>query len=66
MIFITKYVFRLVFEGDIFGGARIKLWGNPYLNSTTVLFDTWKCYNGVGPALRQGSRGVSSEDVIID
>ena len=38
MIFASKYVFRLVFEGGFLGGAR-NLWGNPYLNSTTVLFD---------------------------
>jgi len=29
----------MVFEGEILGGAR-KIWGNPYLNSTTILFDT--------------------------
>jgi len=29
---------RMVFEGGFFGGMR-KIWGNPYLNSTTVLFD---------------------------
>jgi len=28
----------MVFGGGILGGAR-KIWGNPYLNSTTVLFD---------------------------
>jgi len=32
------YVFRVVFEGGFLGGVR-KFWGNPYLNSTTVLFD---------------------------
>jgi len=31
-----------VFGGGILGGAR-KIWGNPYLNSTTVLFDTAVC-----------------------
>jgi len=31
----------MVCGGGILGGAR-KIWGNPYLNSTTVLFDkTW-------------------------
>jgi len=29
----------MVFGGGILGGAR-NFWGNPYLNSTTVLFDT--------------------------
>jgi len=29
----------MVFGGGILGGMR-KIWGNPYLNSTTVLFDT--------------------------
>jgi len=28
----------MVFGGGILGGMR-KIWGNPYLNSTTVLFD---------------------------
>jgi len=28
----------MVFGGGILGGAR-KIWGNPYLNSMTVLFD---------------------------
>jgi len=28
----------VVFKGGILGGAR-QFWGNPYLNSTTVLFD---------------------------
>jgi len=27
----------VVFKGGILGGAR-QFWGNPYLNSTTVLF----------------------------
>jgi len=27
------------FKGGILGGAR-QFWGNPYLNSMTVLFDT--------------------------
>jgi len=30
----------MVFGGGILGGAH-KIWGNPYLNSTTVLFDNW-------------------------
>ena len=38
MIFGAKYVFTMVFGGSILGCAR-KIWGNPYLNSTTVLFD---------------------------
>jgi len=38
VIFVPKYVFRVVFEGGILGSAR-NFWGNPYLNSTTVLFD---------------------------
>jgi len=38
VIFAPKYVFRVVFEGGFLGGAR-NFWGNPYLNSTTVLFD---------------------------
>jgi len=44
VIFILKYVFRIVFEGGILGGAR-NFWGNPYLNSTTVLFDENKKRN---------------------
>jgi len=40
MIFIPKYVSRVVFKGGILGGAR-QFWDNPYLNSTTVLFDTF-------------------------
>jgi len=35
---VAKYVSRMIFEGGILGGA-IKIWGNPYLNSTTILFD---------------------------
>jgi len=38
VIFIQKYVSKVVFKGGIIGGAR-QFWGNPYLNSTTVLFD---------------------------
>jgi len=38
VIFAPKYVFRVVFEGGFLGGAR-NFWGNPYLNSMTVLFD---------------------------
>jgi len=38
VIFASKYVFRVVFEGGFLGGMR-NFWGNPYLNSTTVLFD---------------------------
>jgi len=29
----------VVFKGSILGGVH-QFWGNPYLNSTTVLFDT--------------------------
>jgi len=32
--FVVKYVSAMVF-----GGGVCKIWGNPYLNSTTVLFD---------------------------
>ena len=39
MIFVAKYVSAMVFEGGILGGVR-KIWGNPYLNNTTVLFDS--------------------------
>jgi len=39
LIVILKYVSRVVFKGGILGGAR-QFWGNPYLNSTIVLFDT--------------------------
>jgi len=28
----------VVFKGNILGGAH-QFWGNPYLNSTTILFD---------------------------
>jgi len=38
VIFVPKYVFRVVFEGGILGDA-LNFLGNPYLNSTTVLFD---------------------------
>jgi len=38
VIFIPKYVSKVVFKGSILGGAR-QFWGNPYWNSTTVLFD---------------------------
>jgi len=38
VIFVPKYVSRVVFKGGILGGAH-QFWGNPYLNSTTVLFD---------------------------
>jgi len=37
VIFVPKYVSRVVFKGGILGGAR-QFWGN-HLNSTTVLFD---------------------------
>jgi len=40
MIFILKYVSRVAFKGDFLGGA-CQFWGNPYLNSTTVLFDNF-------------------------
>jgi len=40
MIFIPKYVSRVVFKGSILGGAR-QFWGNPYLKSMTVLFDRY-------------------------
>jgi len=33
----------MVFRGGILGGAR-KIWGNPYLNSMTVLFDDVSAY----------------------
>jgi len=36
VIFVPKYVSRVVFKDGILGGAR-QFWGNPYLNSTTVL-----------------------------
>jgi len=39
VIFLLRYVSRVVFKGGILGGAR-QFWGNPYLNSATVLFDT--------------------------
>jgi len=38
VIFAPKYVFRVGFEGGFLGGAH-NFWGNPYLNSTTILFD---------------------------
>ena len=38
VIFAPKYVFRVDFEGGFLGSAR-NFWGNPYLKSTTVLFD---------------------------
>ena len=38
MIFVVKYASAMVFGGDVLGGTQ-RIWGNPYLNSTTVLFD---------------------------
>jgi len=38
--FVPKYVSRVVFKDGILGGAR-QFRGNPYLNSTTVLFDNF-------------------------
>jgi len=38
VIFVSKYVSRVVFKGGILGSAR-QFWGKPYLNSMTVLFD---------------------------
>jgi len=38
VVFVAKYVSAMVFGGGILGGTH-KIWGNPYLNSTTVLFD---------------------------
>jgi len=38
VIFVPKYVSRVVFKGGILGGA-CQFWGNLYLYSTTVLFD---------------------------
>jgi len=43
VIFILKYVSRVVFKGGILGSAR-QFWDNPYLNSTTVLFDECCCF----------------------
>ena len=36
--FCWEVVSAMVFGGSILGGV-CKIWGNPYLNSTTVLFD---------------------------
>ena len=36
----TLYAYRLLFLGGDFRGAH-HLWGDPYLNSTTVLFDNY-------------------------
>jgi len=33
----------VIFKGSILGGV-CEFWGNPYLNSTTVLFDNYYCY----------------------
>jgi len=38
VIFVLKYVSRVVFKGGILGGTR-QFWGNPYLNSMNILFD---------------------------
>jgi len=38
MIFVPKYASKVVFKGGILGAMR-QFWGNPYLNSTIVLFD---------------------------
>jgi len=37
VIFITKNISRIVLKGAFLVARNI--WGNPYLNSTTVLFD---------------------------
>jgi len=42
MIFAPKYVSRVVLKDGILGGAH-QFWGNPYLNSTTILFDYAPC-----------------------
>ena len=34
MTFVAKYISAIVFGGDV-----RKIWGNPYLNSTTILFN---------------------------
>jgi len=39
LIFVLKYVSMVVFKGGILGGVH-QFWGNPYLDSTTVLFDS--------------------------
>jgi len=44
MIFVAKYVSVMVFGGGILGGAH-KIWSNPYLNSTTILFDRSCCFD---------------------
>jgi len=41
MIFVVKYVSRMVFEGSILGSAS-KIWGNPYSNNMTILFDKYE------------------------
>jgi len=41
MIFVPKYVSRVVFKGGILGSA-CQFCGNPYLYSTTVPFDSSK------------------------
>jgi len=38
-----KIVSRIVLEGGFFGSAQ-NIWGNPYLNSTTVLFDAFMLF----------------------
>jgi len=38
VIFVAKDVSKMVFEGSFFGGVQ-NIWGIPYLNNTTVLFD---------------------------
>jgi len=38
VIFVVKDISRIVFEGSIFDSTQ-NIWGNPYLNSTTILFD---------------------------
>jgi len=40
----VKDVSRMVFEGS-FLGSKQNIWGNPYLNSTTVLFDMIHLHN---------------------
>ena len=42
MIFVPKYVSRVILKVAFYVGGTHNFWGNSYLNSTTVLFDTKK------------------------
>ena len=38
----------MIFEGSFFGGVQ-NIWGNPYLNSITILFDNYHTNTEITP-----------------